>query len=155
MSIFSPSCLLLAHLCSLSPFFWICPAQFLWEQPVSESSKSERRRKQSQVCWSNMMGPEVRLKGEGQTLECVTKGWASLLMTPAGETSCSVCKGLHMYHYHVGLTPQKNKRFRTRTPRNTGVHTHWHSNILVSSLSHAHTKIILLPFFVFLPHHPL
>lgn len=90
---FLPPCFfVLIH--TLSWFFlFIYLAQFLWEQPARGALKSEGRRKQSQVCSRDMMGPEVGLRGEGQTLECVTKGWASLLMTPTGDTRCSVCKG--------------------------------------------------------------
>lgn len=55
-------------------FLFIYLAQFLWEQPARGALKSEGRRKQSQVCSRDMMGPEVGLRGEGQTLECVTKG---------------------------------------------------------------------------------
>lgn len=130
---------------TLSPLFSIYLAQFLWEQPARGALKLGRRRKQSQVCRGNMMGPKVGLRGEGQTLECVTKGWASLLMTPTGETSCSVCKGLHMHCYCVGLTrrcdracSRKHKLYKTWTAGNMGMHTRRHSHILVFLFSHTH-----------------
>lgn len=61
----------------LSPVLLIYLAQFLWEQPAGGASESVRRRNQSQVflgAGGDVVGPEVRLRGEGQTLECVTKG---------------------------------------------------------------------------------
>lgn len=113
-----PSYLVLAY-SPLSPSFDLSSSV-----SMGAASKSERRRKQSQVCCGNAEGPEVGLRGGGQTLECLTKGWASLLMTPTGETRCSGCKGLHMYCYPVGFTRQcdqawnKNKCCNTCTPKN-------------------------------------
>lgn len=66
----SPLCISLTP--PLSPSLYL--AQILWKHPARGALKSERSSKESQVCRGDMMGPEVGLRGEGQTLECVTKG---------------------------------------------------------------------------------
>lgn len=99
------------------PFLLIYLAQFLRERQggrsVGVDAKTELEPGVQVGCGGALgLGWEVM----GRTLECVTKGWASLLMTPAGETSCRLCNHSVMYPlYPLGLTQQGNKEEKKST----------------------------------------